>query len=202
MARLTGPEIRRQVELGNIQITPYDPERVQAASVDLTLGTRVLMYRGCVYEHAGPPDAEPIAMMPLIAYEPAPILDCHQDNETVGIHMKDGQGLVLYPGVLYLMHTVERLHTLKYETDVTGKSSLGRLGIIVHHTAGHIDPGFDGNVTLEVAAVHPVRVYAGMPFCQARYQTLEGEVEDYRTKGNYTGDAALGVQASRSWRQK
>lgn len=182
MSRLTGPEIRRQVSEGSIKIDPYDPERVQAASVDLCLGERVVRYK--LYEL------------------PNGVLDSRKENPTQSYELDVDEPAILYPRALYLMHTVERIHTLKYEVDVTGKSSLGRLGIIVHHTAGHIDPGFDGQYTLEVAVVVPVRIYGGMPFCQARFHTLEGEVEDYREKGNYVGDAALGAQGSRSWKHK
>lgn len=171
MSRLTGP---------------YDPERVQAASVDLTLGEEVRRYKPTWDDRR---------------HEHIIMLDVHKENPTVSMQLEEGTGMWLYPKLLYLMHTRERLHTLKYEIDVTGKSSLGRLGIIVHHTAGHIDPGFDGQVTLEVAVIHPVKIYGGMPFCQARFHTLEGEVEDYRKRGNYVGDAARGAQASRSWKQ-
>lgn len=178
MSRLTGPLIRYQIEQGAIRVDPYDPARVQAASIDLTLGAEVRVYSA------------------LLGRSP---LDVKAENPT---RRATFSKIRLRPGILYLMHTVERVHTLQYEVDVTGKSSLGRLGIIVHHTAGHIDPGFDGQYTLEVAVVHPVVVYAGMPFCQARFHTLQGEVEDYRLKGNYTGEAALGAQPSRSWKHK
>lgn len=177
MSRLTGPEIRKRVESGDILIDPYDPDKVQAASIDLRLGPEVRVY--------------------TFPNE----LDASEKNATKTLNFAEHEAVLLQPGTLYLMHTVERIHTLKYEVDVTGKSSLGRLGVIVHHTAGHVDPGFDGQYTLEVAVVHPVIVYIGMSFCQARFHTLEGEVEDYRKRGNYVGSEALGAQASRSWKQ-
>lgn len=200
MSRLTGPEIRRQVELGTIQIDPYDRDRVQAASVDLTLGEEVAVYDRFVDPYLQPRSQghEPFNAMDVRERH---LVRSYKLGDQGSVTLGDQASITLVPGILYLMHTRERLHTLKYEIDVTGKSSLGRLGIIVHHTAGHIDPGFDGQVTLEVAVVHPVKIYGGMPFCQARFHTLEGEVEDYRKRGNYVGDAARGAQASRSWKQ-
>lgn len=200
MSRLTGPELRNQIAAGVIQVDPYVPERVQAASIDLTLGPEVRAYAAGVFEpskYAGEffvpskyRDLKPW-VIPMAMSQP---LDCRGDNEMLTYRMKPGERMLLVPEVLYLMHTHERLHTLEYEIDITGKSSLARRGIIVHHTAAHIDPGFDGQVTLEVAVAHMVYVYEGMEICQARVHTLEGEIEDYRAKGHYTGAAALGAQ--------
>lgn len=188
MSRLTGPEIKKQFAAGNIEIEPYDPKRVQAASIDLTLGTQVRVLRG---------------YGPMSKWYPtgAMALDVNERTETKELFdLRDKGEIRLVPGILYLMHTVERIHTLHYEVEITGKSSLGRLGILVHFTAGHVDPGFNGQYTLEVAVVHPVRIYAGWPVCQARFHTLQGEVEDYRKKGNYVGQTAMGAQQSASWR--
>lgn len=174
---LTGPEIRRQVELGNIEIDPFVPEHANPASVDLTLGDRYL-----TFEHEKVP----------------PTLDAKQDNpmETDWI---EPIGVILLPNRLYLMHTVESVYTAKFVSCIDGKSSLGRLGVLVHFTAGYVDPGFRGQLTLEVAVVHPVRVYAGMRFAQLRFHHVEGELEQYA--GNYVGEASRGPVASRSWRQ-
>jgi dCTP deaminase len=79
-----------------------------------------------------------------------------------------------------------------------GKSSLGRLGVSVHATAGFGDPGFDGQWTLEVTCVLPVRLYAGMRVAQVRFHAVQGEVQQYA--GNYV-EHATGPVASRSWRQ-
>lgn len=170
---LTGPEIQRQVELGKIQIEPFDPEQVNPASYDLRLGEEYLVYRG-------------------------DLLDSKVDNSTVP-GMITGGGLWLRPGKLYLMHTAEVVGTREFVTVIDGKSSIGRLGIVCHLTAGYGDPGFFGQYTLEVSVVHSVRVYAGMRFCQARFQTVQGELAQY--EGNYVGETARGPVASKSWRQ-
>ena len=207
MSRLTGPEIRRQVEAGVIKIDPYQSEKVQAASIDLTLGREVCIYAGTAHAFGSGVESKSghsnLILKPVHEMlQPENVLDTRKRNAVVPFVMAKDGVVTLNPGVLLLMHTAERLHTMNYEVDVTGKSSLGRLGIIVHHTAGHIDPGFDGQYTLEVAVVHPVKLYIGMDFCQARFHTLEGEIEDYRLRGNYVGKEALGARASRSWRQK
>lgn len=169
---LTGPEIQRQVELGKIQISPFRPEQVNPASYDLRLGDEFLMYA-------------------------AKFLDAEKDNPTVPGKIVDG-GLLLRPGTLYLMHTVEVIGTRDFVTVLDGKSSLARLGIVTHLTAGYGDTGFFGQWTLEVTVVHPVLVYAGMRFCQVRFHTVQGELAQY--DGNYANDSR-GPVASRSWRQ-
>ena len=172
---LTGLEIRRQVELGKIQISPFRPEQVNPASYDLRLGEDFLQY--------ATPYKQP--------------LDAKAENATTPGKLFE-HGRILVPGQLYLMHTVEVIGTKDYVTVIDGKSSIGRLGIIVHLTAGYGDPGFFGQYTLEVSVVQPVRVYAGMRFCQARFQTVMGQLAQY--DGNYANDSR-GPVASRSWKQ-
>lgn len=172
---LTGPEIQLQVELGKIQISPFHPEQVNPASYDLRLGEEYLQY---------------VAPHGLT-------LDAKAENPTLPGKIFD-KGLLLCPGTLYLMHTVEVVGTREFVTVIDGKSSIGRLGIVCHLTAGFGDPGFFGQYTLEVSVIHPVRVYAGMRFCQARFQTVQGEPAQY--DGNYAKDSR-GPVASRSWRQ-
>jgi dCTP deaminase len=106
----------------------------------------------------------------------------------------------LEPNVGYLMHTIERVHTKKYVPVLDGKSSIGRLFMKVHETAGYGDAGFDGQYTLEVTVVHPLRVYPGMRIAQMRFHTILGEVQKLYA-GNYTGEAAKGPVPSRAWRQ-
>lgn len=172
---LTGPEIRRQVELGAIRVTPWSPELLNPASLDLRLGERVVMYEA--------------RSVPL---------DCKRAGRTFEKKIASA-GYVLKPGNLYLMHTEERVWTDRFVPVLDGKSSIGRLGICVHLTAGYGDSGFDGQYTLEVTTVYPVRVYAGMRFCQMRFHTTVGEPALYQ--GNYTGEHSTGPVPSRVWRQ-
>lgn len=177
---LTGNEIIKRVAAHDINITPFDGELVNPASVDLRLGGSLRMYSMSRDGHA---------------------LDVRQENRTVLVGLKES-GFVITPGTLYLMHTLERIHTDKYVTVLDGKSSIGRLGIKVHETAGYIDPGFNGQPTLEVTCVHPVRIYPGMRFCQVRFHTLLGHVSLYGgASSHYTGGNAEGPVPSMSWQQ-
>jgi len=187
---LTGPEIKEQINLGNIEIDPYVPEHVNPASIDLTLGEEVLQYivRGvvrCFGEHK--------------VYDPGSYLDSKIENDYARTFLSDG--LILEPGNLYLMHTVERVRATRFVPIIDGKSSLGRLGVSIHQTAGYGDPGFDGQYTMEVTCVLPVRLYAGMRIAQIRFHAVQGVVEDYKRRGNYVGERATGPVPSQSWRQ-
>lgn len=173
---LTGPEIRRQVELGDIEIDPFVPEHVNPASVDLRLGDTVAEYV-------------------MIQDRKPEWLDSAIEMKVVE---KRFNRILLVPGRLYLMHTVERVCAKKFVPVLDGKSSLGRLGVSVHVTAGFGDPGFNGQWTLEVTCVLPVRLYAYMRIAQMRFHAVQGEVEQYA--GNYGGENR-GPVASRSWRQ-
>lgn len=103
------------------------------------------------------------------------------------------------PGIGYLMHTKERVATSCYVPVIDGKSSLGRLFVKAHETAGFGDPGFDGQYTLEITSVFPVILYAGMRICQVRFHTMRGETNLYR--GHYQGDNTRGAVPSRTWEQ-
>jgi dCTP deaminase len=172
---LSGPEIRKQLVEGRILIESFDDAQVNPASYDLRLGRSVVMY-----EISGPP-----------------WLDCARAQATTQFEISDD--FVLFPGRLYLMHTVERVRTDHFVPIVDGKSSIGRLGVFVHVTAGYGDPGFDGQYTLEVLATYPTVVYAGMRFAQIRFHTIQGDVELY--DGNYCEEYSRGPQPSRVWKQ-
>jgi len=184
MSILSGSAIRSAVDRGDIVIDPFDAKRVNPASVDLTLGTKIRTYRAAAWTD---------------------VLDCKVNNPTDLAEMDHERGtFVLLPGHLYLMHTAERVRTDKYVPVLDGKSSLGRLGVQVHMTAGYGDPGFDGQYTLEVTAVYQTRVYAGMRFCQMRFHTIWRAIDEFVPtlyNGNYTGEASMGPVPSRSWKQ-
>lgn len=203
MAILTGPAIRHEVAIGGITVSPYDKSRVQPNSIDLTLGTGVCVYSDVVEGY------DDYVMKTFSSYEKSKSvrparhrhidLDVKLDNPVDRFEM-DCSGWILQPGLLYLMHVVEELHAPDYVMTLDGKSSLARLGIIVHFTAGHAETGFQGQYTLEVSAMHAVRIYPGMPIAQVIFTTIEGEREDYKERGNYVGEKARGAQPSRSWR--
>lgn len=194
---LTGPEIESQVKAKKIQITPFDKKRVNPASYDLTLGDQVAIYTEAVWTH----DNSPSATLGDGSHFRSKdcLLDAKRKLTLSTFDMDPKQGWILRPGILYLMHTAEIISTDDYVPIIDGKSSIGRLGIVVHLTAGFGDPHFSGQYTLEVTSIHPVRVYPGMKFCQIRFHKMEGKVRLYA--GNYTGKAAMGPVASRSWKQ-
>src|SRR5688572_33064186 len=84
------------------------------------------------------------------------------------------EGLVLSPNQLYLGRTSERTETHNLVPQIEGRSSVGRLGLFVHVTAGFGDVGFTGFWTLEMFGVQPIRIYAGVPICQIFYHELTG----------------------------
>jgi dCTP deaminase len=183
MSILSGHAIKNAIAEGDIEIDPFVDEHVNPASVDLTLGTMVRMYDN--YRDG------------------VDCLDCRRQETLVSNCQIDigYDGFVLWPGRLYLMHTAERVLAKRHVPILDGKSSIGRLGVCVHLTAGFGDTGFNGQYTLEVTTVYPVRVYAGMRFAQIRFHTIEGEAIDYQEKGHYVGSASMGPVPSQVWKQ-
>jgi dCTP deaminase len=151
---LSGHEIRRQLGT-NIFIEPYDAARLNPNSYNLTLHEELLVYEERV-------------------------LDMRKANP-VGRLRIPPEGLVLDPGRLYLGRTVERTETHNLVPMIEGRSSIGRLGLFVHVTAGFGDVGFRGYWTLEMFAVQPVRIYRGVAICQIFYHDIQGTFDEYRS---------------------
>ena len=208
---LTGPEIRARVERGiaavkvgvrksafvddlvttmdEIHIEPYDPKLVGPNSVDLRLGDKLLVYENGLERIEG----QKPGLRQYAYTKPAQPLDMRKENPTSDLEIPE-EGLVLQPGVLYLGTTIECIGSNAFVPIVEGRSSIGRLGLHVHVTAGFCDLGFRGQITLEIHVIHPIRVYAGTPICQAYFLTPQGEIELY--KGRYQ-DQTKGPVASR-----
>jgi len=178
MAILTGPEIRKQYGLGKINIDPWVDEHVGPASVDLRLHPDLLVYEQFLVLH----EQRQWRVTERGAWQRQVDLDMRKDNPTVKLTIPD-EGLVLRPGILYLGRTVESVSSDRFVPQVTGRSSVGRLGVQIHETAGYIDPGFDGTITLEIRVVHPIRVYAGECVCQVFFTRSEGDEQLY--EGRY-----------------
>lgn len=191
---LTGPEILKQVKLGSIEIDPFDTTRINPASYDLALGDSVSVYAAVTSYVYYSKDLSGRGLVPKITG----VLDSKAQQE-IRTFKIGSNGWVLKPGIGYLMHTKERVKSTLFNPVLDGKSSIGRLFIKVHETAGYGDIGFDGQYTLEVTAVHPVIVYAGMRICQIRFHTVKGDIQPYH--GNYTGSDAQGAIGSKSWKQ-
>jgi len=178
MAILGRAAIRSAIAAGEIEVDPFDEQALQPVSVDLRLGHRVLIYESW--------------------YTGNTLKDVRREQPT---STSTFDRLTLEPGRLYLMHTLERVWTSKYAPRIEGKSSIGRLGIWVHVSAGFGDPGFDGQWTLEVACIEPVTIETGMKICQMSFHEIVGNVEQY--DGNYgtRGNPSFGPVASRSYKQ-
>lgn len=157
---LSDATLRELFSSGRILLDPYDPELVQPASVDVRLGTEFRVMRNSRITHIDP-------------FEPQTKL-----MDTVSV--PEGEPFVLHPGEFALGHTLE---TVGCPDDivgvVNGKSSLGRLGIQVHATAGFIDPGFKGTVVLELSNVSnlPILLRPGMKVAQLVFQKLDRPAE-------------------------
>ncbi|NQT38845.1 MAG: dCTP deaminase [Planctomycetes bacterium] len=149
---LSGHEIFAQLG-GNIVIDPFEPSRLNPNSYNLTLHNELLVYEEVV-------------------------LDMHKDNR-VRREVIPPEGFVLQPSQIYLGRTAERTETHNLVPMIEGRSSIGRLGLFVHVTAGFGDVGFCGYWTLEMFAVQPVRVFAGVEICQIFYHELRGQVTEY-----------------------
>lgn len=149
---LSGEEIRDN--LGeNIRIDPYQPDHLNPNSYNLTLHNEILTYEEVV-------------------------LDMRKNNRVRRMTIPES-GLVLEPNRLYLARTVERTETRNLVPMIDGRSSIGRLGLFVHVTAGFGDVGFCGYWTLEMFAVQPVRIYPGVQICQIFYHQIAGDVNEY-----------------------
>jgi dCTP deaminase len=210
MSILTGKEIQRQVELGRILIDPFDARRLNPNSYNLRLDKSLLLYTaGVRAKRNGAERASHIPICTLPGSHPdAPdhpslgqALDMAASNNVVAIDIPP-TGAVLFPGMLYLGSTVERAGSDFYVPLIEGRSSIGRLGIHVHVTAGFGDLGFKGTWTCEITVVHPVRVYAGVEICQVVFMRPEqdealGELRLYR--GKYTNQR--GPRPSDLWRE-
>ncbi len=201
---LSGPAIHAAQIAGDISIAPFNERQINPASYDLTLGGDL-----CVYVRPGADrsregrEVDSYGMLPNPPYA----LDAKHNNASYKARLPANGFLVGGQRVL-LLHTVERIWARRHAWVVDGKSSLGRLGLAIHVTAGYGDPGFDGQVTLEVVALgEPVRIYPGMRIAQVRFMPVVDEygrhenIPDYRTAGHYTGLGARGAVPSRSYLQ-
>lgn len=156
---LTKSKIEHEMMWENIVINP-SPVWIGPNSVDLTLGNKLLRYV-------------------------SDTLDTRADNKVEEIIMDDN-GFVLQKGVLYLGTTVETVWTDRYIPMIDGRSSIGRLGLFVHVSAGRGDVGFNGKWTLELVPTMSVKVYPGDKICQVWFAEPFGEIDHLYT-GRYRG---------------
>lgn len=163
---LSGLEIERRMG-SDIVIEPYDKALLNPNSYNLRLSDELLVYKNHELDMAKPNDYERLTI-------PA-------------------EGMLLQPGRLYLGRTLEYTATENLVPMLEGRSSVGRLGLFIHVTAGFGDVGFRGYWTLEILCVQPVRIYPRVEICQIFYHTLEGPYVNYKS-GKYQNNQ--GIQPS------
>ena len=149
-------KILAAISSGDILIEPFDRACLGTNSYDVHLGRYLAHYK----DH---------------------ILDARKHNEIELMEIPDS-GFVLHPNTLYLGATLEYTETHTCVPFLEGKSSVGRLGIDIHATAGKGDVGCCNYWTLEISCTHPVRVYYGMPIGQLIYFGVEGDIQTYYNK--------------------
>ena len=182
---LSDRDIRREIDAGRVRLEPYDAGMIQPSSVDLRLDRYFRVFQNHRYSHIDPAE--------------------EQDELTVQVEPKGDEPFVLHPGEFVLGSTLE-LVTLPDDLAgrLEGKSSLGRLGLLTHSTAGFIDPGFTGHVTLELSNVAnlPIKLWPGMKVGQLCLFRLESPAEHPYGSAVYGSryQGQRGPTASRSWR--
>ena len=171
---LSDRTIRRLLEEGRIGSDPYAEELLQPSSVDVRVDSLFRVFNNARY----------------------PYIDVKREMEdlTELVEFAGEEPFILHPGEFVLGSTLERI-TLPDDlvARLEGKSSLGRLGLLIHSTAGFIDPGWDGHVTLELSNVAnlPITIYHGMPIGQMSFMRMDAPVEhaygSTETRSKYQG---------------
>ena len=160
MAVLSDRDIRAQLQAGRVRIDPYDPACLQPSSVDLHLDSDFRVFRNNRY----------------------PFIDVRspQPDLTDLVTIEGDEPFILHPGEFVLGQTMEWVELPDdLVARLEGRSSLGRLGLLIHSTAGYVDPGWKGNLTLELSNVAnlPIALYSGMKIGQISFFQMSSAVE-------------------------
>ena len=160
MSVLSDRDIRASLQAGRVRIDPYDPSCLQPSSVDLHLDREFRVFRNNRYPY-------------IDVRQPQPDL-------TELMSIGDEEPFILHPGEFVLGQTLEWVELPDdLVARLEGKSSLGRLGLLIHSTAGYVDPGWKGNLTLELSDVAnlPIALYFGMKIGQISFFRMTSPVE-------------------------
>jgi dCTP deaminase len=166
---LADRDIRSELDAGRVVIRPYDEEDLQPSSVDLHLDRSFRVFRNNRYPYIDPRAPQP--------------------DLTELLRIEDEEPFILHPGEFVLGQTLEWVELPDdLVARLEGKSSLGRLGLLIHSTAGYVDPGWKGTLTLELSNVAnlPIALYFGMRIGQISFFRMSSPVE------RPYGSAALG----------
>ena len=169
---LTDKEILNHIEKGLIKIEPFDLSCLGTNSYDVHLGKTLALYE-------------------------SDVLDAKAHNKIKTLEIPD-EGYLLMPDKFYLGVTHEYTETLAHVPFLEGKSSVGRLGIDIHATAGKGDVGFCNHWTLEISVKQPVRVYAGMPIGQLIYFEVKGDIQNMynqKSSAKYNDKKSIPVES-------
>lgn len=175
MSVLSDRDILAAIQAEQIIVTPFDREAIGPNSLDVHLAPLLRIYAD---------------------YETP--LDCRKPRATIDLKIPE-EGHVLKPNELYLGSTVEYTESRAHVPIINGCSSLGRLGLNIHATAGTGDLGFKGCWTLELSVIRPLRVYPGQRIGQILWLTASSPpLKSYneRVGSKYVGETATGPQAS------
>ncbi|HZM80787.1 MAG TPA: dCTP deaminase [Candidatus Limnocylindrales bacterium] len=181
---LSDRDLVSEIKSGQLGLDPFEPSLVQPSSVDVRLDRLFRVFNNHLYTHIDPAE--------------------RQDDLTALVDVPEGQAFILHPGEFVLASTLETV-TLGQQlaARLEGKSSLGRLGLLVHSTAGFIDPGFSGHVTLELSNVAslPIRLWPGMKIGHICVLRLSSPAEHPYGSAVYGSryQHQRGPTASRSW---
>lgn len=182
---LSDRDLLTEIEAGALQLDPFEPELVQPSSIDVRLDRLFRIFNNHLCTHIDPAE--------------------RQDELTSLVEVADGEPFVLHPGEFALASTLEVISLGdRLAARIEGKSSLGRLGLLTHSTAGFIDPGFSGHVTLELSnvATLPIRLWPGMKIGQLCIFRLSSPAEHPYGSAIYGSryQGQRGPTPSRSWR--
>lgn len=181
---LSDRDIIKRVKEGGLVIEPFKEEYVQPSTVDLELDSKLRVFNN--FELG--------------------VIDLRQKEDPSREVEISEKGFIIHPNEFLLGSTVERFKIpLDLAGKIEGRSSLGRLGLIIHATAGYIDPGFCGDITFEISNISrtPIKIYAGMRIAQICFLKMSGPVgRPYGSKelgSKYQGQK--GPTSSRAWKE-
>jgi dCTP deaminase len=173
---LSDVDILKEIQEGNIILEPFSEAKLQPATYDICLGNTFIVN-----------DAHSTkAIDPVKGIYP----------RTQNIEVEDGEEFVLHPGVSILGYSKERFGSENYLIEVNGKSSLARIGLIVHNSASIVNPGHYLNIALELCNLNnvPIILRPGMEIAQLSFSTLSSHTKrDYKETGRYNEDNFKGI---------
>ena len=195
----TDKTILESIDSEQIVIIPFIGTNVGTNSVDLTLNEKILVYKNAVSYNNEEKQFKEISPNTFqdVSYIEGNFIDCREKNETIELYIPES-GMILVPGQLYIASTNEYTETHNAVPKLEGKSSIGRLGLFVHVTAGYGDVGFCGTWTLELVATVPIKIYPNMKICQISYHGIShSPLVKYNEKSDAKYSGQIGATASK-----